>query len=252
MNAGAPAFARRPRAGAGLAVALALATQGCASVAYEQTTAGRFEGSVIVMWVGEGDGRAGDGRFVFAPDPDDRLTFTRPDGTVIRPGLMYTDGGSIPRAAQAFRGFSPWGYAPAYMVHDWLFVARHCFNDGLDAERFAGLESVDFEASARILGEAIRALIAARQVREDDVAPSAITWAVGTPAARQSWTARGLCAGERVTPAHVAQVERAIPGASQARAARRAGRVEGPEAPAAAPPRRATTQPARIVTRLRF
>ncbi len=234
-----------------IAAALALAAAGCASVAYEETTAGRFAGSVIVMWVGEGDGRSGDGRFVFAPDPDNRLTFTRPDGTIIRPGLMYTDGGSIPRAAQAFRGFSPWGYAPAYMVHDWLFVARHCLNDGLDAERFRGLDRIEFEASARILAEAIRALIAARQVRADDVAPSAITWAVATPVAQESWTARGRCASERVSPEHAAEVERAIPGSSRARAARRAnGPAERFDLPSAA--RAPSSRPARIVARISF
>nr|WP_249779640.1 DUF1353 domain-containing protein [Bradyrhizobium sediminis] len=35
---------------------------------------------------------------------------------------MYTDGGSIPRIAQIFNGLSPWGFGPAYIVHDWIFL----------------------------------------------------------------------------------------------------------------------------------
>jgi len=113
----------------------ALVLAGCASVDpdYASLMAGHFKGSLVVVWVGEGGG-PGDGRFLYVPDPDDPLTFKRNDpkapGAVIRPGIMYTDGGSIPKIAQAFRGFSPWGYAPAYMIHDWLFVARHCLKDG--------------------------------------------------------------------------------------------------------------------------
>jgi hypothetical protein len=64
-----------------------------------------------MVWIGKGGG-SDDDRFLYVPDPDDPLTFKRSDakapGAVIRPGVMYTDGGSIPKIAQAFRGFSPW------------------------------------------------------------------------------------------------------------------------------------------------
>lgn len=107
--------------------ALGLALSGCATVDYLHTPAGQFKGTVFVMWVGEGNG-SGDGNFLFVPDPRDPLIFTRADpqslGGVIQPGLMYTDGGSIPKIAQVFNGFSPWGYAPGYMIQDWLFVGR--------------------------------------------------------------------------------------------------------------------------------
>jgi hypothetical protein len=40
---------------------------------------------------------------------------------------MITDIGSIPRLAGVFaRGLSPWGYAAAYLVHDWEFELHHC------------------------------------------------------------------------------------------------------------------------------
>jgi hypothetical protein len=119
----------RPHTKIARIVALALMLTGCITADYLRTPAGHFKGSVFVMWVGEGN-EYGDGNFVFVPDPRDRLRFTRHNpqshGAVIEPGIMYTDAGSIPKIAQVFKGFSPWGYAPAYMIHDWLFVGRHC------------------------------------------------------------------------------------------------------------------------------
>jgi hypothetical protein len=89
------------------------------------------------MWVGAWSPSSGDGQFVFVPNPNDPLKMSRIDqdgnvvGEPIQPGMMYTDGGSIPRIATVFKGFSPWGYAPAYMIHDWLFIAKHCVTDGM-------------------------------------------------------------------------------------------------------------------------
>ena len=126
----------------------------CAPVNYAALPEGKFSGSLFVMWVGEGDAQ-GDGKFVFVPNPDAPLVFTRggdPTVSEVVPGMMYTDGGSIPKAAQLFKGFSPWGYAPAYMVHDWLFVARHCLRDGKATDAQKDLEAVDFPMSAAILG----------------------------------------------------------------------------------------------------
>ena len=145
------------RALAALAVLLGLS--GCITVDYSRLNPGTLSGSLFVMWIDEG-GSSGDGTFLFVPDPHDPLTFRRSDptqpGAVIRPGMMYTDGGSIPKIAQVFNGLSPWGYAPAYMIHDWLFVAHHCIVDGEDGPRFDQVRSVTFEDSAEILGEAIR------------------------------------------------------------------------------------------------
>ncbi len=68
---------------------------------------------------------------------------------LIRPGLMYTDGGSIPKIAQVFKGLSPWGYAPAYMIYDWVFTARHCIVDGETNARFDQVHDVTFKDFAR-------------------------------------------------------------------------------------------------------
>ena len=101
------------------------------------------------------------GRFCSSPIQETRSSFRRADrrapGNTIQPGLMYTDGGSIPKVAQVFKGLSPWGYAPAYMIHDWMFVARHCIVDGSSDKRFQQVRDVDFDQSATILGEAIKA-----------------------------------------------------------------------------------------------
>src|ERR1019366_6291836 len=74
---------------------------------------------------------------VYIPSPASSFAFTTTrSGKVIQPGLMYTDGGSIPRIAQIFGGFSPWGFGPAYAVHDWIFFGRHCILDGEDGPWF--------------------------------------------------------------------------------------------------------------------
>lgn len=195
-----------------------MALSGCITLDYAALVPGTFSGSLFVMWVGEGDQSSGDGRFVFVPDPNDRLTFRRADsrrpGAVIQPGLMYTDGGSIPKIAQMFKGLSPWGYAPAYMIHDWLFTAHHCIVDGEDDDRFSQVRDVTFQDSAVILGESIRGLVEAGSVRRDDVAGSAITAAVNSPVARNLWETPGACARSKVSAEHVAAVEAAMPGAS--------------------------------------
>lgn len=232
---------------------LALPLSGCATVDYLHTAPGHFTGSVFVMWVGEGNG-SGDGNFLFVPDPRDPLVFTRADpqshGAVIKPGLMYTDGGSIPKIAQVFNGFSPWGYAPAYMIHDWLFVGRHCLVDGEPGTRFDQIKEVDFTDSATILGEAIRALVASNQVKPNDVAGETITGAVDSVVARKLWDQRGACAASAVSAKDRAAAEAAIPGSTTA-LRRRTFNIEAfklpPETPSAPP-----TAPARIVSHVTF
>lgn len=124
----------------------------CGHVDYENAPAGKFSGSLFVMWIDDG-GALGDGTFVYVPHPDQPLKFTRTaQGSVrtIKPQMMYTDGGSIPRIAQVFQGFNPWGYAPAYIVHDWLFVARQCNTDGLANTAEEKVANVTFQERAEI------------------------------------------------------------------------------------------------------
>ncbi|TNF20392.1 MAG: hypothetical protein EP318_11040 [Rhodobacteraceae bacterium] len=217
-----------------LFASLLLLLTACGSVDYAALPEGRFDGTLFVMWVGEGSNQAGDGKFVYVPLPADPLTFTRgrPDGTlrVIRPGIMYTDGGSIPRAVQPFRGLSPWGYAPGYVVHDWLFMARNCVAAGRASPEEAQVAGMPFVESAMILGEAIKTLIAEKRVAPDDVAPSVISGAVAGPVSRTLWGRAAGCPDPRISPRHQAQVDRAL---GRLRAEEEGRRVAPPTGPVA-------------------
>ncbi|MFV1445657.1 MULTISPECIES: hypothetical protein [unclassified Phaeobacter] len=182
---------------------------GCAPLDYSSISKnGRFEGRLFVMWIGEGSPYLGDGNFVFVPNPNDPLRFTRYDaagnqvGETIRPELMYTDGGSIPKLASAFRGFSPWGYAPAYMIHDWLFIAHHCLVDGVPTEEEAKMSDLTFRDSAVIIAESIKALQVSGQVSRNDIAASTISSTVAGPISSALWNRNGACEGHRVSEEH--------------------------------------------------
>jgi hypothetical protein len=235
-----------PRFARAAALALLLAAS-CGHVDYGAVGRGEFSGSLFVMWIGEG-GPSGDGAFVFVPDPDDRLTFTRPGpagaALSIRPEMMYTDGGSIPKPAQLFRGFSPWGYAPAYMVHDWLFVARHCLTDGTPTDEERRVADLGFRDSAVIIAEAIKTLVESGRVARNDAAAGAISGAVAGPISRRLWLRRGACAGHRLTDEDRRAAEAAFAARPAARL-RGLSRVlpDGTEVPLA---------PARIVARVSF
>ena len=101
-----------------IVLVFALFVSACSST-YLAVRPGQFSGKLDVRWI-END------RFLFLSRTEEPFVFKRPDGQIIRPGPMYTDGGSIPRLLWGIKGYSPWGYAPAYIVHDWLFEAKHC------------------------------------------------------------------------------------------------------------------------------
>ena len=178
----------------------------CGRVDYDKLPeGGRFEGQVFLIWLSDGDDEQG--RFLFLPNPDDPFRFVRAGAgpyQTVTPGAIYTNGGSIPRLAQVFRGFSPWGYGPAYVIHDWLYHARQCFNAGMGGDLQPGIDTMPFQTSADILGEAIRSLIASHRVTDRDVAPAAITSAVAGPISYRLWTKGTNC---EVVPA--ADLERA-------------------------------------------
>lgn len=111
---------------------------------YDQFDTGKLKGKLIVEWIDQD-------KFVFVPDPEKPLTFERKNGEVIRPQRMYTDGGSVPRALRVLKSYSPWGYAPAFIVHDWLFVMKQC--------QLAGYEKYDVEKAATIMAEAMKTVM---------------------------------------------------------------------------------------------
>ncbi len=124
----------------------AVVVSSCASrKIYDSIETGRFDGSLNLKWIAPD-------KFVFLPDPDQPFTFTRANGEVIQPEAMYTDGGSLPVFLRSNPGFSPMGYAPAYIIHDWLHRthtrnAREYGNPG------------DIKLSAMILAEGIKTLM---------------------------------------------------------------------------------------------
>lgn len=193
-----------------------LYTSGCGFVDYEGAPEGKFRGSLFVMWVDEG-GPLGDGTFVYVPNPRDPLVFARGSDSnfsEIKPQMMYTDGGSIPKAAQLFEGFSPWGYAPAYMVHDWLFVARHCNVDRMATKAEEKMNGMDFQTSADIIAEAIKTLVRQDRIKDNDVSPRIISSTVAGPISHRLWQKEGACHTSRVSKADRLAAEAGIPGSS--------------------------------------
>jgi hypothetical protein len=199
-----------------LAFAAAAVITACGPNIYDKAEPGKFTGRIYLMWIDDG-GDSGSGTFVFVPVPGQELTFKRqnPAATVkeIKPEMMYTDGGSVPRVAQAFKGFSPWGYAPAYMVHDWLFIARNCITDGTPIGREPDIAGMKFEESAEVMAEAIKTLVEQNMVKENDVSEAIIPSVVGGPITRGLWEKEGACEDRRVSEADRLAVNAALPGA---------------------------------------
>ena len=188
-----------------LAVVISLFVSGCAFVDYDGAAKGEFRGTLLVVWVGgRPDASLGDGKFIYVPLGDQALTFFRgsganasPGSEVIRPEPFYTDGGSVPRSVQYIRGFNAWGYGPAYVIHDWLFVARKCMNDGGGTDEMKKLAKVTFGESARIMAETIKSLEDA-----DDVSGPVISSVTAGPVSRRLWNETGQCEAQELTPEH--------------------------------------------------
>lgn len=114
---------------------------------YDRLGTGHFEGVPAVIWNGY-DPEADRPAFIYERS---NFAYVTASGRRIVPGTMDTDGGSIPKIIHSVGAFTPWGYGPAYIIHDWLFVAHKCATQP-DAD-------ISFEDSASILAEAIKTLI---------------------------------------------------------------------------------------------
>ncbi|TIO09591.1 hypothetical protein [Mesorhizobium sp.] len=166
----------------------------CASPSIDLKDSGKISGNLMIFWVGED-------RFVYYPYNGDPLTYHLPEKlrqdlsvSTIRPGLHYTDGGSIPPLVRGLAGLSPWGYGPAYIVHDWLFAAHHCLFTGQpgaldprDEDEAKTVSRVTFKQSADLLAGVISALIKQNVVPKREAAPSAIYTAVDSVVAKNLW-----------------------------------------------------------------
>jgi hypothetical protein len=166
------------------ALTLLLMISGCASRHYAQTTPGTLTGDLIVRWW-EPD------KFEFLPDPNKPLTFVRgTDGEVIKPGRFYTDAGSIPKPFQALKNYSPWGYAPAFIVHDWLFHLQDCQLEGYD--RYT------LDVAAVIMSEVMKTMMESPTFKFGDKTTVYLMYqAVRSPFAAEAWNDRRC---ETVTP----------------------------------------------------
>jgi hypothetical protein len=158
-------------------IAMALgAMSGCSSLSYDAVGKATISGTLEVRWIKPD-------RFIYVPLAEDPLVVVMSDKRIIKPQRIYTDGGSIPRLAWGIPGFSPWGYAPAYVMHDWVFAAHHC--------NFDEYKSVSFDDSARYLAEAIKALMEAGVAAKDEATLLAIYAGVRTPLAKSIWDTPG-------------------------------------------------------------
>jgi len=179
----------------GLGVVWAIA--GCAAVDFEGTKPGRFDGAVSVYWVEQNTGPSGsEGRFVYVPVPGFELRFVRPKGevpAVIEPGVMYTDGGSIPRVAQIFNGFSPWSYGPVYIVHDWLFAARRCIEDPLATPEQLKTRDMSFQETVDIFVETLKTLQQDRRIVPQDFSQETVARGIAGPISRNLWARTDAC-----------------------------------------------------------
>ena len=145
---------------------------------YTRTKLGEFSGALDVRWIKPD-------RFIYVPNKDDPFRFKAGDGRLIVPATMYTDGGSIPRLFWNVPGYSPWGYAPAYIVHDWLFEAHRC--------KVPEYSNVTFDQSATTLAEGIKTLMESGVAPQDEQTLVTIYEAVRTPLARRIWDASNAC-----------------------------------------------------------
>jgi hypothetical protein len=157
-------------------VTICLLLINCASIDTRSIQIGRFEGKVNLQWKAPNC-------FLYTPDPDDPLIFYRANGQKIMPQAMYTDGGSIPRLLWNTPNLSPWDFAPAYLIHDWIFEQHHCFPDN---QRFV------FKDSAIILAEAVKTMIESGCVQSDDRFVKLIYDSVNSSFARKLWD-NGQC-----------------------------------------------------------
>lgn len=188
----------------------------CGVVDFRNAKPGTFEGAALVVWVGPAaTANQGDGKFLYVPRTGQELTFLRdPDANVsagnaiIRPEPFYTDGGSIPRLAQSLPGFNAWGYGPAYIIHDWLFVARKCINDGTPTDVMKPVENMTFQESADVMAEMIRTLALTYDFEgADEPSGPVISNVVAGPISLRLWQEQGACARNAVSQDHLDLVD---------------------------------------------
>jgi hypothetical protein len=112
---------------------------------YDKLGTGRYTSRPIVQWNGMDS-------FILLEDKANSFSYTTAAGRLIKPRSIPTDGGSTPRILHGLRKFSPWGYGPAFIIHDWLFYAHR--------NKVKPDDDWQFEDTAKALGECIKCLMA--------------------------------------------------------------------------------------------
>lgn len=159
----------------------------CAARHYAETPAGALHGKVTIEWYKPN-------LFVFHPDSSRPFSFTRHNGVKIEPGEMYTDGGSIPREFWVFRNYSPWGYGPAFVIHDWLFHQHNC--------NLPGYELYTIKDAAGVMSEVMKTLMETPGFNYGSKSSMYLMYeAVQTPPAIAAWE-HGQC--QKPSPAELA------------------------------------------------
>lgn len=166
-------------------IAIGLSASHLRVLAQPNSKGPQLKGTLLIQW-------DSDQRFIYLVDPNDPLTFVTADGRTIKPGRMYTDGGSIPRIFWSAKGFSPWGYGPAYVIHDWLFHQHQCGRD-------AAPNNFSFEEANQFLEQAIAILETAKKVSPNSQARNLIKWAVDT-FGQSAWA--GACSPDPASKPH--------------------------------------------------
>ncbi len=101
-----------------LLAALASTLTSCASRQfYDKVSPGKIIGNPYMKWEQPN-------KFELENNVDRLFAFQRWNGEIICPHPIKTDGGSLPRTLWNRKGYSPWTYAPGYLIHDWLYEAN--------------------------------------------------------------------------------------------------------------------------------
>ena len=138
---------------------------------YDKYEIGKFHNldSIRLQWISPD-------YFVFIPKKEKKFQYERATGEKITPLRMFTDGGSIPSSLQFLGGLTSWGYAPAYLVHDWLFDLHHC-----------NKTEYSFNDTRDILMEAIKTMMEEGFCPKSDSSFLAIYSGVSSYIAKQIW-----------------------------------------------------------------
>jgi hypothetical protein len=157
----------------------------CQVAHYSAVKEGKFYGKLNVRWIGEDN-------FIFYQNREQPFYFERHDGTKIVPNSIYTDGGSIPGFVRGLPGLSPWGVAPSFIIHDWLFEAHK--------RKLPGYEAYTLQDTAQIMSECTKTLMKSRPKKKTEGAGDVSEASVkkrkfamyAMYVAVKSWVARGI------------------------------------------------------------